>query len=126
MSTDARWASAYSQTFNGGPWGLGAWLQAAQGHNKKLAVSEWAIWQRSNQTAAQADDPVYVDHMYRLFDANTGSIAHESYLNAPGGHALCPSTSYPNAAAKYRADWQQPAAPPAAARAKARTRQGAR
>ena len=127
MNTQPRWDAAYRRTFNGGPWGLGAWFQAATtpveqgGHGKRLAVSEWGVWQRGGQTAAAADDPVYVHNMWQFFQANAASIAYESYLSS-AGHALCPNTSYPNAAAQYRADWQ----PPASARRAAGARAGAR
>jgi hypothetical protein len=130
MNTQKRWDAAYKRTFNGGPWGLGPWLQAATapveqgGHGKQLAVSEWGIWQQAGQTATAADDPVYIHNMWQFFQANAGVIAYESYLNSPTGHALCPSTSYPNAAAQYQADWQPP--PPAGARREARARTGAR
>jgi hypothetical protein len=61
-------------------------------------------------TAAQADDPVYVDNMYRFFRGNAADIAYETYFNAmPDQHTLCgparTPTLFPNAAATYRADW---------------------
>jgi hypothetical protein len=109
-STQALWDKYYGMTFNGGPWGLGTWLAAAQQHGKKLAVSEYGVWQQGGQTAAQADDPAYVDNMYRFFRANAASVAYESYFNAmPDQHTLCNAdgtlTAYPNAAATYKADW---------------------
>ena len=105
MNTQARWDSAYTRTFNGGPWGLGTWLQAARQHGKRLAVSEWGIWQQGGQTAAAADDSVYVDNMFRFFGANAADIAYESYFNKLSVHQLCPSTLFPNAATKYQTDW---------------------
>ena len=106
-STQALWDKYYTMTFNGGPWGLGSWLAAAQQHGKKLAVSEYAVWQQDGQTAAQADDPVYVDNMYRFFKANAASIAYESYFNSmPDQHTLCNAdgtpTAYPNSATTYQ------------------------
>ena len=61
-------------------------------------------------TAAQADDPVCIANMYRFFSTNAASIAYETYFNAmPDQHTLCNSngtpTSFPNAAAAYRAGW---------------------
>jgi hypothetical protein len=105
MSTQKRWDAAYTRTFNGGPWGLGTWLQAARQHGKKLAVSEWGVWQQAGQAAAAADDPVYVDNVFRFFGANAADVAYESYFNKLSVHQLCPSTLFPNAAAKYQADW---------------------
>jgi hypothetical protein len=109
-STQAIWDKYYNITYNGGPWGLGTWLAAAKQHGKKLAVSEYGVWQRDALTAAQADDPVYIDNMYRFFKTNAADIAYESYFNAkPDDHALCNAdgtpTAYPNAAAMYQADW---------------------
>jgi hypothetical protein len=109
-NTQAIWDKYYNLTYNGGPWGLGAWLTAATQHGKKLAVSEYGVWQQGTLTAAQADDPVYVDNMYRFFRANAANVAYESYFNKlPDDHALCSNdgtpTNYPNAAAMYKADW---------------------
>src|SRR3954447_1973686 len=42
-STQAVWDRYYMATYNGAPWGVGAWLAAAQAHGKRLAVSEWGI-----------------------------------------------------------------------------------
>jgi hypothetical protein len=107
-STQAVWDRYYMATFRGGPWGIGAWLAAARAHGKRLGVGEWGVWRQGGQSAAQADDPVYVDNMYRFFRGNAGSIAYDTYIasdSANGGHALCPSTAFPRAAAQYRADW---------------------
>ena len=53
-----------------------------------------------------ADDPVYIDNMYRFFKANAGSIAYETYFNAmPDQHLLCPTTRFPRAAAMYKLLW---------------------
>jgi hypothetical protein len=104
-STQALWDKYYNITYNGGPWGLGTWLAAAKAHGKKLAVGEYGIWRQGATTAAQADDPVYVDNMYRFFRGNAGSIAYETYFNTGGDHSLCPRTRFPQAAARYRADW---------------------
>jgi hypothetical protein len=106
-STQQLWDRYQDATFRGGPWGIRAWLRAAQAHGKKLGVGEWAIWDQG-EGAARADDPVYMDNMARFFRANAGGIAYETYFNADagnGGHALCPSTRFPRAAARYKADW---------------------
>jgi hypothetical protein len=109
-NTQALWDKYYNISYNGGPWGLGAWLAAAKQHGKKLAVSEYGVWQRNGMTAAQADDPVFIDNMYRFFKANAADLAYESYFNSkPDEHALCNAdgtpTAYPNAAAMYQAGW---------------------
>jgi hypothetical protein len=109
-STQAVWDQYYNATFNGQPWGLGTWLAAAKAHRKQLGIGEWGVWRQGAMTAAQADDPVYVDNMYRFLKANAASIAYETYFNAmPDQHTLCSSngtpTSFPSAAATYLADW---------------------
>ena len=104
-STQALWDQYYDATDHGAPWGIGAWLKAARAHGKRLGVAEWGVWNQG-QGAAKADDPVYMDNMYRFFRANAGSIAYETYFNAkPGVSLLCPRTAFPKAAARYRADW---------------------
>ena len=104
-STQELWDEVLHATFNGGPWGLGTWLAAARQHGKKLAVSEWGVWRQAGQAAAAADDPVYVDNMYRFFRDERRGLAYESYFDKLSAHQLCPSTLFPNAAAKYQADW---------------------
>jgi len=109
-STQAVWDKYYGITFNGGPRGLGTWLDFARSRGKKLAVSEYGLWRQGAMTAAQADDPVYVDNMYRFFRDHAADLAYETYFNAMADqHALCNAdgtpTSFPGAAAAYKADW---------------------
>ena len=104
-NTQALWDKYYGLSFNGWPWGLGAWLQFAKSHGKKLGVGEWGLWDRG-QGAAMADDPVYIDNMYRFFRDNAGDIAYETYLNGMTGlHPLCPGTTFPKSTAQYQLDW---------------------
>jgi hypothetical protein len=111
-NTQAIWDRYYNITYNGGPWGLGTWLAAAKQHGKKLAVSEYGVWQRDGLSAAQADNPVYIDNMHRFFKANAADLAYESYFNKiPGEHMLCNAdgarTRYPNSAATYGDNWRR-------------------
>src|SRR4051812_6102360 len=103
-STQALWDEYYGKTDDGGPWGLGAWLAAARAHGKRLAVSEWAVWDQG-QGAAAADDPVYVENMYRFFRDHAADIAYETYFNVGPDHQLFPTTRFPRAAAAYREHW---------------------
>jgi hypothetical protein len=102
-STQAVWDQYYKATYNGGPWGIGAWLDFARSRGKRLGIGEWAVWAVPDNK--KPDDPVYIDNMYRFFKANAGSIAYETYFNTGGDHSLCPRTRFPAAAARYRADW---------------------
>jgi len=52
----------------------GRWLAAARARGKKLAVSEWGVWNQGS--VAKSDNPVYVDNMYRFFQANVADIAY--------------------------------------------------
>ena len=104
-NTQALWNQYYSATFGPNPWGIKPWLDFARAHGKRLGVGEWGVWDQG-QPAAQADDPVYIDNMYKFFKANAGSIAYETYFNAMADqHLLCPSTRFPKAAAMYAKDW---------------------
>ena len=66
------------------------------------------IKQLDSQTAAEADDPVYMTNMYKFFHDNAADIAYETYFNGDtnqGGHALCPGDSYPKSTAVYQKSW---------------------
>jgi hypothetical protein len=103
--TQAVWDRYYRATFDGNPWGLGTWLDFARAHGKRLGIGEWGLWHQGGSMSA-ADDPVYIDNMYRFFRDNAGSIAYETYFNAMADqHLLCPSTHFPKAAARYKANW---------------------
>src|SRR3954463_2238370 len=69
-STQAIWDKIYAKTDNKDLFGLGTWLTAAKAHSKTFAVAEWGVWRQSDLTSAQADDPVFVDNMYRFFRDN--------------------------------------------------------
>jgi hypothetical protein len=43
--------------------------------------------------------------MYRFFRDNAADVAYDTYLNNQDRHRLCPDTLFPNALAKYQADW---------------------
>ena len=70
------------------------------------------VWQLPGMTPQAADDPVFVDNMYRFFRDNAADISYETYFDADvanGAHALCHGdgtpTRFPNAAATYARDW---------------------
>src|SRR4051794_36014578 len=107
-NSQATWDGFVNSTnANGDPRGIGAWLAYARARGKQIGVSEWAVWQTSGQSAAYADDPVYIDDMYRFFGANAASIAFETYQNnSPDEHELCSSNNYPRARGRYGQDWR--------------------
>jgi hypothetical protein len=107
-NTQTIWNQYYDITYNGAPWGIGAWMAEARKHKKKLGIGEWGIKRLSGQSASQADDPVYIDNMYKFFKSNAGDIAYETYFDGntgEGDSALCPSNLFPKAASTYRLDW---------------------
>jgi hypothetical protein len=109
QATWDRYVNSHDGT-GGSPSGLGSWLAYARAHGKKLGVSEWGIWDRPEWGTATADDPVYIDNMYRFFRANAASIGWETYQNnttsATDGHQLCPTTPFPRARAMYAQRWR--------------------
>ena len=115
-STQALWDKYHNLTYKGDLWGLGTWLAAARAHHKKLGVAEWGVWQVPGTTPQAADDPVFIDNMYRFFRDNAADISYETYFDADTdkGHALCHGdgtpTRFPNAAATYARDWNAAAA----------------
>jgi beta-mannanase len=103
IATQAAWDQHYMTTYNGGPAGLGTWLAAAKSRGKRLAVSEWGVWDQGD--LAKADNPVYVENMYRFFRDNAADIAYENYYNRPLKHQLFPSTRFAQARARYQELW---------------------
>lgn len=89
----------------GGPWGLATWLREAKARGKKLAVSEWGMW--NNGDPAPPDDPVYIENMYCFFRANAADIAYENYYNRAMAHQIYPSDQYPLGRAKYQELWSR-------------------
>ena len=109
-NTQQIWDQYYNLSYNDGPWGIGAWLAEARKHHKKLGVGEWGIRRLPGQSAAQADDPVYMDNMYRFFRNNAADIAYETYFDGNtgvGSSSICPGNQFPKAAAMYGHDWGQ-------------------
>ena len=94
----------------GSPSGIGSWLAYARAHGKKLGLTEWGIWDTDQVSTRQADDPVYIDDMYRFFRDNAASIGWEAYQNnvtsADDGHQLCPTTPFPRARDMYARRWR--------------------
>lgn len=62
------------------------------------------MWSRSI-TPAKADNPLYIQNMYKTLKANAATIAYESYFNCPIVHRLHPDTPFPKASVAYRQLW---------------------
>jgi hypothetical protein len=103
--TQKVWDDHYMKRTNAGwTWGIGTWLEEARRRGKKLAVSEWGVWNRP-EVDGDPDNPLFIENMYRFFKANAASIAYENYYNASTRHQLYPSTLYPKARSSYQQLW---------------------
>ncbi len=67
-------------------------------------MPEWGVWDQGGGAAA-ADNPLYVENMYRFFRDNAADIAYENYYNRPLVHQLYPSTKFTKARARYKELW---------------------
>lgn len=102
------WAQQYNATYNGGPYGLGAWLNFARSRGKKLSIGEWGV--NDGYDGGGTDNAFYVQKMGEFFRGNAGSIGYEGYYNCnytnPGIYRIHPTNHNPRAAAAYLANWR--------------------
>lgn len=99
------WDQIYMKTRHGGPVGYGAWVQAARRLGKKLAVSEWGVWDWDGNGPVDGDNPFYIQKMYEFFKANAADIEYETYYNYTSKHQLYPNSPFPRSSNKYRQLW---------------------
>lgn len=98
-------SSGWNTQLNGTQ-GLKYWLNFATAHGKQFAVPEWGSVATSISAGAVGDNPGYVQYMYNFFKANSGSLAFEANLQGISTKgAYWPSTSLPNTAAAYKANF---------------------
>ena len=62
------------------------------------------MWNQGISVEA-ADNPLYIENMYRFFRANAAHIAYENYYNRRKAHQLYPSRRFPKASTTYRQLW---------------------
>jgi hypothetical protein len=91
---DDAYARFGTETSDGQPWGLRAWLSFAQARGKKLEMAEWGV-------GRLGDRPSYIQQMHDFFHHAGAGLAHEGYFNS-GNKQLYPSTNLPRSAALYR------------------------
>ncbi|MEK7572168.1 MAG: glycosyl hydrolase [Patescibacteria group bacterium] len=102
----ATWNAGYMQLQNGGPMGIGAWLQFAKCHSKPLGVPEWGI--NKGTGGGGSDNPYYIEKMYEFLLANSADIAFETYFNLQGStFQIYPPGNNDKAAAKYKELWSK-------------------
>ena len=90
------WVRWGNETYEGGPYGMQAWLAFARSKGKKLCIGEWAV-------GLYGEDTAYLQkmHDFLAYAQFTGYFAHEGYWNNGKGR-LYPTTSVPNSAKRYR------------------------
>ncbi|MGH3565067.1 MAG: glycosyl hydrolase [Pseudonocardia sp.] len=102
-SDQAAWDGDYMATQNGGPRGLGTWLEFARSHGKKLSVPEWGL---NTGTGGGTDSAFYIEAMHKFFVANSADIAYETYFNLQSpGFMIYPAGINPDASATYQDLW---------------------
>jgi len=82
------------ETYQGGPWGLRAWVEFARSKGKKFAIGEWGV-------GRAGDNPQYIQDMHDFLQWAGGSIAHEAYFNT-GLYQLYPVGPNPKSSQRYR------------------------
>lgn len=99
----AAWDADYNSTQNGGPRGLGTWLEFARSHGKKLSVPEWGL---NTGTGGGTDSAFYVGAMHAFFRDNAADIAYETYFNLQDpSFMIFPAGKNPQGSARYRELW---------------------
>ena len=61
---DSAWNADFKSLEHKGPRGLGAWLDFAKRHHKKLAIPEWGV---RNKPKVAGDDPRYIQPVFGSF-----------------------------------------------------------
>ena len=59
LTSDSAWTGDCNSTYEGGPKGIGSWLNFAKSQGKKLTVSEWGVIKGSPYSGG--DNPVFVE-----------------------------------------------------------------
>jgi hypothetical protein len=103
------WNRNYNGTYNGGPYGIGAWLAYAKSKGKPFSVPEWGVSDGNYGGCVSTDNAFFIKKMHDFFKSNARNIAYESYfnckMNEPGLHVIHPAKYNPNASAMYKSLW---------------------
>jgi hypothetical protein len=76
-TTERGWLKQYN-----GRYGLAFWANFARLHEKRFAVSEWAVYPGTSWGGAGGgDNPLYVARMFRFFRQNADILEYEIYFN---------------------------------------------
>lgn len=100
--TQEDWNRQFFETHNGGPWGLGAWLEYAKRKGKKFGIAEWGVHKESTGV-------IYVANMFEAFKRYSSVMAYENLYEHFGGSMavrnLSTSSRYAAARAEYLKRW---------------------
>ena len=104
-----QWDENYRLTKQGGPKGLGTWLDFAKSKGKKVSLSEWAI--SNTYPSSSKDNPFYIEKVFQFLKSNASNVGYEAYFNCVGVDArrylLLPESRNPKASAKYKELWRK-------------------
>ena len=103
LNTQSIWNSQFDREHQGGPWGIGAWMQEARSRRKLFSCSEWGI--SVGASVGATDNPLYIENMHQTFSSNLAIVAYENYFNQKERHQLTPSLANPKSSAKYKQLW---------------------
>ena len=107
-NNQSQWDSAYRETKQGGPKGVGTWLDFAKSKGKKLALAEWAV--SDGQPSSSKDNAFFVEKIWQFLKSNSSSIAYEAYFNCvntgAGIYMIYPEKNNPQASSKYKQLWR--------------------
>ena len=104
-----QWDENYRLTKQGGPKGLGTWLDFAKSKGKKVSLSEWAI--SNTYPSSSKDNPFYIEKVFQFLKSNASNVGYEAYFNCIGVDArrylLLPESRNPKTSAKYKELWRK-------------------
>ena len=87
-----------TETADGSPWGLRAWLAFAKGKGRKLQMAEWGV-------GRVGDNPAYIQAMHDFFHFAGADLAHEAYFNCGGVTRVHPVGPVPRSSERYRSQF---------------------
>jgi hypothetical protein len=107
LADQRRWDADFASLDGQGPRGLGAWVDFARRHGKKLALPEWGI--SSLDPSGGGDDSFFVEKLYDFFWRHADDLEYEALFNLQGrNYQLFPISDLdgnPNAGNRYLLLW---------------------
>ena len=88
-----RQTRAWTEAIYGGPTGLAFWTDFAARHDKPIALPEWGLWDRYDNTGG-GDNPLFIRFMHDYISRPQNNVAYANYFNLnsfQGEHSLTKS-----------------------------------